>query len=192
VSEAAFTKFTKVGDFYLAKTDSFAYFFYINETTVDAKGDRYAKRLTWVPEKIGGEDNVLETPIFAKFSPNTSFTAFHVETASNGDIYLWYEVSNKISRIKILEKKGSAYNYVEANTYVLFDLSVNTSYVGKEMLSAQNKNVIYFLNDAYSTNAFYYVVPEADEVTGIIPKPDDDNRAKLIGIMIETDIIAAF
>lgn len=153
----AYTKFYKAGPYYLGlastKLDAF-----------NADGS-----------KVAGSDSIQSLNI------GSAVTVFDLEETSDA-VYLWYVNSSVLYRIRILEKNGDAYAFVEDNAEKIFSGSYDSTYVTLEKIGS----VIYYLNTNVSKNAYYYALDE--ETDGA----RDTAKGKILGIITEPDIIAAF
>ena len=108
-------------------------------------------------------------------------TVFDVETTSDA-VYLWYLKDSVYYRIRILAKEGEGYKFVEDNAYKIFSASCDSSYLAPEKIGS----VVYYFNSDISNNAYYYVIPE--ETTS----ETDTAKGKILGLITEADIVAAF
>ena len=108
----------------------------------------------------------------------STVSVFEVEETENA-VYLWYIDSNVLKRIQILSVNNGVYAIVEKSAKKMFTGSYNTTYVSIDRIG----DVLYYLNSSISDNAYYYVLDDAAEST---------DAGKILGIITETDRIAAF
>lgn len=150
----SYTKFYKAGDFYLgldsSKLDAF-----------NADGSR-----------VKGSESIESLNV------GSAVTVFEVETTDSA-VYIWYINSSVLYRIKLLEKKDSAWEFVESNAEKIFSGSYDSSYVTLEKIG----DVIYYFNTGISNNAFYFDVSADNE---------DTAKGKILGVITAADIISAF
>ena len=108
----------------------------------------------------------------------STVSVFEVEETENA-VYLWYIDSSVLKRIQILSVNNGVYAIVEKSAKKMFTGSYNTTYVSIDRIG----DVLYYLNSSISDNAYYYVLDDAAEST---------DAGKILGIITETDRIAAF
>lgn len=108
----------------------------------------------------------------------STVSVFEVEETENA-VYLWYIDSSVLKRIQILSVDNGVYAIVEKSAKKMFTGSYNTTYVSIDRIG----DVLYYLNSSISDNAYYYVLDDAAEST---------DAGKILGIITETDRIAAF
>ena len=108
----------------------------------------------------------------------STITVFDVEETATA-VYLWYIDSSVLKRIQILSVNDGAYAIVEKSAKKMFTGSYNTSYVSVDRIG----DVLYYFNSSISDNAYYYVLDDASE---------DTAAGKILGVITETDRIAAF
>lgn len=151
----AYTKFYKVGPYYLGYASTKMDAFYAN-------GER-----------------VLSADGIESLNPGSSITVFEIEEKADG-AYMWYFDSNSVLRkIKLIEKVGDTWSFVEGNETKIFSGKYDKTYVGIEKVG----NVLYYFNSSVSNNAYYYVIDDEKPAEG---------QQKILGIITETDVIAAF
>ncbi len=108
-----------------------------------------------------------------------AITVFDVEETAD-KVVLWYLDSNSVLRkIDVLNKVGETWTFVQGNETQIFNGKADKTYVGMEKVG----DVLYFFNGNVSNNAYYYVI-EGE-------KPSE-GKAKILGQIIESDVIAAF
>ncbi len=119
--------------------------------------------------------------VIASIDVGSAVTYFDVEI-TDSVMYLWYVNSNTIYKLKIFEINNGAYTFVEANATKIFSGEYDSTYVTLEKIGS----VIYYFNSTISNNAYYYQIPETIDST------TDTTSGKVLGIITQTDIIAAF
>ncbi len=123
--------------------------------------------------RVQGTDSIRSLNV------GSSITVFDVEENSDS-VVLWYLDSNSVLRkITVLEKDGESWKFVEGNETKIFSGKFSKSYTGMEKVG----NVLYYMNSNVSNNAYYYVIDEEKPAEG---------KEKILGIITQTDIIAAF
>lgn len=109
----------------------------------------------------------------------STITVFDIEETAEA-VTLWYfDSSSVLHKITVLEKAGEAWSFVEGNETKIFSGKYSTSYTGIEKVG----NVLYYFNSNISNNAYYYVIDDENPA---------DGQEKILGIITETDVIAAF
>lgn len=122
---------------------------------------------------------VKGTDTIRSLNVGSSITVFDVEETADS-VVLWYLDSNSVLRkITVLEKEGEGWKFVDGNETKIFSGKFSKSYTNMEKVG----NVLYYMNSNVSNNAYYYVI-DAD-------KPAE-GKEKILGIITQTDIIAAF
>lgn len=108
----------------------------------------------------------------------STITVFEIEQIGD-DYYLWYISDNALYRIKILEKTEEGYAIVETSTKKMFSASYDTTYLSLDRVG----NLVCYFNSSISNNAYYYELSDEAE---------DTAAGKILGILTDTDRIAAF
>lgn len=109
----------------------------------------------------------------------STVTVFDIEETADS-VVLWYLDSNSVLRkITVLEKDGEEWKFVEGNETKIFSGKFSKNYTNIEKVG----NVLYYMNSNVSNNAYYYVIDEEKPAEG---------KEKILGIITQTDIIAAF
>ncbi len=122
---------------------------------------------------------VQGTDTIRSLNVGSTITVFDIEETSDS-VVLWYLDSNSVLRkITILEKDGEGWKFVEGNETKIFSGKFSKNYTNIEKVG----NVLYYMNSNVSNNAYYYVIDEEKPAEG---------KEKILGIITQTDIIAAF
>lgn len=109
----------------------------------------------------------------------STVTVFDIEETADS-VVLWYLDSNSVLRkITVLEKDGEEWKFVEGNETKIFSGKFSKTYTNIEKVG----NVLYYMNSNVSNNAYYYVIDAEKPAEG---------KEKILGIITQIDIIAAF
>lgn len=123
--------------------------------------------------RVQGTDSIRSLNV------GSTITVFDIEETSDS-VVLWYLDSNSVLRkITVLEKDGDGWKFVEGNETKIFAGKFSKNYTNIEKVG----NVLYYMNSNVSNNAYYYVIDEEKPAEG---------KEKILGIITQTDIIAAF
>jgi len=143
-------------------------------------GKYYIGRASDKIDAFDGNGNRIENAKgIESLNVGSSITVFDVEETSDS-VYLWYlDSSNALHKIKIIAKTETEEKFVEGNETKMFAEKFDKTYVGAEKVG----NVIYYFNSNVSNNAYYYVLSEEKPAEG---------KGKILGIITEADIVAAF
>jgi len=119
--------------------------------------------------------------VIASIDVGSAVTFFDIEK-TDSELYLWYINSNVVYKIKIFDIQNGVYSFVEANAIKVFSGAYDATYVTLEKIGS----VICYFNTNISNNAYYYEIPQD------ITTSTDTASGKVLGLITETDIIAAF
>ncbi|NCA91775.1 hypothetical protein EOM82_00785 [bacterium] len=119
--------------------------------------------------------------VIASIDVGSAVTYFDIEITDT-ELYLWYINNSAVYKIKMFDINNGVYTFVEANATKIFSGTYDSTYVTTEKVG----NMICYFNSTISNNAYYYQIPE--EITA----STDTASGKVLGIITQTDIIAAF